>query len=131
MGRIPTAGVSEAAIPTNSGNFLSGVIRDRGSVFRPPPRTVGGDVFASMPERRRPLAAQYGQLSAHFVHVSLRPADGRDFDLAVGSDVEKSRDVGEAVGVGDGVMVNVVVDGDRERHAKIARKCLGVGGLVL
>src|SRR6516164_4840434 len=74
---------------------------------------------------------QGGEFPIDFLHLGLYPADRRNFNFAIRRNVEKRGNVGKAIGVGDRVVVRVVVDGDRERYPILTCEGPGISGRVL
>ena len=75
--------------------------------------------------------AERSEFGIHLVHIGPGPSYGGDFNFAARRDVEKRGDVGETVGIGNGVVVGFVIDGDGKVESVLARKCLGVREAVL
>src|SRR5579862_4962281 len=76
------------------------------------------DVFRGSEQSRGRDFSRFGHFAGDFFKVFFNPADAGEFDLTIRCDPENSWDVGQAVGVRDGICVRIV-EQDGESYAKL------------
>src|ERR1019366_1324739 len=101
-----------------------------GLVFRASTSAEIADVFSGLKDRREGGLLRGGELAVDVLHFLFDPSDAADFDLAVLSDQEQSRDIGQAVSIGDSVAVRIV-EQSAEGNTVLFQKGGGVALVVL
>ncbi len=102
-GRDPSehrTGVTSADVQVQ----LLSLSRDRGSVFRASTSAEIANVFSGLKNWRECNLLGAGKLAMDVLDFLLHPPDAADFNLAVWSDQEQSRNVGQAVSIRDRVV---------------------------
>src|ERR1017187_8368739 len=101
--------------------MIKAEIRDRGSILGASAGAEVLNIFAFAPERCGRLVAMVSQLTVDGFDVGLGPADAGNFDLAVGSDIENRRHVGQAVSVRHRIVRWIVKRSEERRVGKEGR----------
>src|ERR1700733_4773473 len=101
-----------------------------GSVFRASTCTEIADVFSRLKDRRGRSFLCGCELAVNLLDLLFYPTHAADFDPAVLTDQEQTRNIGQSVGIRDGVAVGIVEQG-AEGNSILLQKSGGFAPIVL